>query len=253
MTHRPHHCLARLGLLAMATVVAVTLGACNRGPSTLDVHNRTSVPIAWEDYDVVNVVAPCSVAHFANSAADKVADGGYWWPVDPPGRPSPEPSDAVRVRLSYYPPADAVDHFTIVISDGKVMRTGPDPTLPACGGLPPARVVVQNDSGNAVLIRIGTTTWAIGSGEIATLKPVELATAEVGTARWYEVIDAASCTTREPILVDFGRPFNAYIVIPAKGPTNALPGQAGPPVPVQPDRRPRDSQPIAGPCTTALP
>lgn len=108
-------------------------------------------------------------------------------------------------------------------------------------------VYVQNDSGRAILVRAGTTTWAIGLEEIVTLKP-QLPRSTIGLKWTYEIVDAASCQISGTIIVDFGALADPYIVVPTTGAATALEGGYGPPVSIAPSRPGGDVDAAPDPC-----
>jgi hypothetical protein len=109
-------------------------------------------------------------------------------------------------------------------------------------------VYVQNDSGRAILLRLRTTTWAVGINEIATLKP-PLPMSFIGTKWTYEIVDAESCTSNGAVLVDFSSLSDPYIVVPATGAATALEGGHGRPVSIAPDQRFSESEAAPDPCS----
>jgi hypothetical protein len=78
-------------------------------------------------------------------------------------------------------------------------------------------VGVQNDSGRAIVVRLGTGKWPVGLGEIRGLRPY-FPYSFINATVTFEILDAASCQTMGTIAVDFGANHDAWIVVPPSGP-----------------------------------
>lgn len=124
----------RTGLLsALPVVAALTVASCflDSGPSTLVVHNRTTVPIAFTELGSTNGVAACSSVRFVWS--------GPGWSPSEPGDPGVDRTlNGVRVELYSTPAADAAgDLVRVVTSDGiDAPLADIVGELPPCAGQP---------------------------------------------------------------------------------------------------------------------
>jgi hypothetical protein len=87
-------------------------------------------------------------------------------------------------------------------------------------------VAVRNDSGRAIVMRLGTRKWPVGLGEIRSLQP-RLPVSAASATLTYEILDAASCQIIETVSVDFKSMPSAAIVVPATGPATVVSAEDG--------------------------